>query len=186
MNIQKIMGIIEGLLFISGDEGIGEDYIHLILENEDETTIQEALQKLKEKYQNDNSSGLDIQKFAGNRHRMTTKKVYHDYMVKMANIKLESKLSSASIETLSIIAYKGPISKPEIEQIRGVGCDQIMHKLKVRNLIKEMGKSELPGRPMLYSVTNDFLKLFNLNSLSELPELPTSEDGQDTDIFNRG
>ncbi|AXK51440.1 SMC-Scp complex subunit ScpB [Spiroplasma alleghenense] len=185
MNKEKIMGIIEGLLFISGDEGIGEDYIHLILEDQKEEVIQEAIQALKLKYQNDQTCGIDIQKFAGNKHRMITKKEYHDFMVKMTNIKLESKLSSASIETLSIIAYKGPISKPEIEQIRGVGCDQIMYKLKIRNLIKEMGKSELPGRPMLYSVTNDFLKLFNLNSLSELPELPTNNDQEDADIFNR-
>ncbi|AHI53647.1 chromosome condensation and segregation factor B [Spiroplasma sabaudiense Ar-1343] len=185
MTNEKIMGIIESILFVNGDEGISEDYIHLILENQSAAKIAQALQGLREKYRNDLSCGLDIQKFAGNRYRMVTKKDNHDYLSKMTNIKTESKLSSASIETLSIIAYKGPISRPEIEQIRGVGCDAIMYKLKIRNLIKEMGKSELPGRPMLYGITNDFLKLFNLNSLEELPELPGANLEDDADIFSR-
>lgn len=180
----KKLAITEGLLFINGDEGTTIEDIMVVLELENETEVEDIIKSLKEKYKNDLQSGLDIQKFAGNKYRLMTRKEDADYYVKLANVKTEAKLSSASIETLSIIAYKGPISKPEIEDIRGVNTDSIIYKLKLRNLITEAGKSDAIGKPMLYKVTDDFMKYFNINSLDELPKLKEDSDGE-KDIFTR-
>ncbi|AGR41939.1 SMC-Scp complex subunit ScpB [Spiroplasma diminutum] len=185
MDNNKKMAIIEGLLFVNGDEGTTIEDLQFILEDISQDEIEVLIDDLSHKYKNDSSSGLDIQKFAKNKFRMITKKENAEFYTKLANVKTESKLSTASIETLSIIAYKGPISRTNVEDIRGVNCETIFYKLKLRNLIEEAGKSQEIGKPMLYRVTEDFLKYFNLNSLDELPELKETIK-EEKDIFNRG
>ncbi|MPN47498.1 Segregation and condensation protein B [bioreactor metagenome] len=90
-----------------------------------------------------------------------------------------SSLSPAAIETLAIIAYKQPITRIEIEEIRGVGCEMMLRKLLIRNLIREIGRSDAPGKPILYEVTNEFMDVFKLVSLKELPDLPSYENLHD-------
>ncbi|QHX36478.1 SMC-Scp complex subunit ScpB [Spiroplasma sp. BIUS-1] len=185
MDNNKKMAIAEGLLFVNGDEGTTVEDLQFILGDVSQDEIEVLIDDLIQKYNNDNASGLSIQKFAKNKYRMITKKENSEFYTKLANVKTESKLSTASIETLSIIAYKGPISRANVEDIRGVNCETIFYKLKLRNLIEEAGKSEEVGKPMLYKVTEDFLKYFNLNSLDELPKLKESIE-EEKDIFNRG
>ncbi|AOG60197.1 chromosome condensation and segregation factor B [Spiroplasma helicoides] len=184
MDFDKKMAIAEGLLFVNGDEGTSLEDLKFILELENDDDVEKVIEDLIAKYEKDKSSGLDIQKFAKSKYRMTTKKQNADFYARLTNVKTETKLSTASIETLSIIAYKGPITKAAVETIRGVGCDAIFYKLKLRNLITDAGKSEEVGKPTLYKVTEDFLKYFNLNSLDDLPKLQDSFE-QDKDIFGR-
>lgn len=184
MEFNKKLAITEGLLFVNGDDGVSIDDLRFILNTEEDSIIEKILDALKDKYSSDESSGLDIQKFARNKFRMITKKENAEHYAKLSNIKTEAKLSTASIETLSIIAYKGPISKAKVEDIRGVNCETIFYKLKLRNLIEEAGKSSELGKPMLYKVTDDFLKYFNLNSLDDLPKLKETIE-EEKDIFKR-
>ncbi len=184
MEFNKKLAITEGLLFVNGDDGVSIDDLKFILNTEEDSIIEKILDALKDKYSSDEASGLDIQKFARNKFRMITKKENAEHYAKLSNIKTEAKLSTASIETLSIIAYKGPISKAKVEDIRGVNCETIFYKLKLRNLIEEAGKSSELGKPMLYKVTDDFLKYFNLNSLDDLPKLKETIE-EEKDIFKR-
>jgi len=184
MEFNKKLAITEGLLFVNGDDGVSIDDLKFILNTEEDSIIEKILDTLKDKYRGDESSGLNIQKFARNKFRMITKKENAEHYAKLSNIKTEAKLSTASIETLSIIAYKGPISKAKVEDIRGVNCETIFYKLKLRNLIEETGKSSDLGKPMLYKVTDDFLKYFNLNSLDDLPKLKETIE-EEKDIFKR-
>ena len=92
-------------------------------------------------------------------------------------------LSPAAMETLAIIAYKQPITRIEIEEIRGVGCDMMVRKLLARNLIKECGRTDGPGKPFLYEVTEEFMDAFKLESLKELPDLPMIEQNLDAELF---
>ncbi|MDO5110608.1 MAG: SMC-Scp complex subunit ScpB, partial [Erysipelotrichaceae bacterium] len=111
-----------------------------------------------------------------------SKAAVHPYAKRLFSIDKESRLSNAALETLAIIAYRQPITRVEIEEIRGVGADMMLRKLEARGLICESGRSEAPGRPILYSVTEDFMDAFQLLSLDELPELPSfSEDTEGSD-----
>ncbi|ALD66159.1 SMC-Scp complex subunit ScpB [Spiroplasma cantharicola] len=185
MDNNKKIAIVEGLLFLSGDEGTTIEELQFILNEGNIGEIEKIIDKLIDRYSKDKACGLNIQKFAKNKFRLITKKENAEYYTKLANVKTESKLSTASIETLSIVAYKGPISRANVEDIRGVNCETIFYKLKLRNLIEEAGKSQDVGKPMLYKVTDDFLKYFNLNSLDELPKLKEAIE-EEKDIFNRG
>lgn len=181
----KWMSIIEGLLFINGDEGTTINDISTILEIDDEEIIIKHVEGLKDKYKNDSACGLDIQKFAGNKYRLITKKEDVDYYVKLENIKTETKLSTASLEVLTIIAYNEPVTKAYVEDVRGVNCDNVFHKLKLRNLIVQCGTDpSKPYNPALYKTTDDFMKYFNINSLDELPQL-IEEKNEEKDIFTR-
>lgn len=186
MDFKKQVAITEGLLFVNGDEGASIEDLQFILETTDETLINQIIGFLVEKYENDETCGISIQKFNKTKFRMVTKKENAEHYQKLSNIKTEAKLSTASIETVSIIAYRGPITKAKVEKLRGVNCDTIFYKLKLRNLIQEAGKSEEVGKPTLYKVTEDFLKYFNLTSLEDLPELKEINEDEEKDIFNRG
>lgn len=177
MTENKKMALIEGLLFINGDSGVEiNDLCFLIDQSEDEVKL--IIDKLIDKYNSDETSGITIQNFAKTNFRMITKKEDADQYKKLASVKTEAKLSGASLETLSIIAYKGPISRPEIEEIRGVNCENVVYKLKTRDLIREAGQSTRAGKPMNYEVTENFMKYFNINSLEELPDLDTFNEEQ--------
>ena len=108
----------------------------------------------------------------------------HEAAKKLFSIAKISKLSNAALETLAIIAYKQPITRVEIEEIRGVGADVMIRKLEARGLIKEEGRSDAPGRPFLYSVTDEFMDAFKLLSLDELPDLPEFNKDNNDDLFH--
>lgn len=181
MNSNKKIAVLEGLLFISGDEGISlKEIAHII-----EISIIESdylLTKLKTEYQNNDKRGLTLTFFA-DKYRLTTKQEYYHFYLKKYNNKIETKLSQAALEILAIIAYRGPISKSEIEKLRGVNSDNVINKLQSRDLIDEAGKSELPGKPMNYQITEEFLKVFNLTSLADLPKIEETAIEKDEVLF---
>ena len=170
---------LEGLLFLTGDEGITLEQAVNALGTDEETT-KELFDELQ-KYYLDDSRGIEIAHF-GETWRFLSKAAVHPYAKRLFSIDNESRLSNAALETLAIIAYRQPITRVEIEEIRGVGADMMLRKLEARGLICESGRSEAPGRPILYSVTEDFMDAFQLLSLDELPELPSfSEDTEGSD-----
>ena len=138
-----------------------------------------------QKYYLQESRGIEIARF-GEKYRFLSKASIHEAAKKLFQTSTEAKLSNAALETLAIIAYKQPITRVEIEEIRGVGADVMLRKLVARGLIQEDGRSEAAGRPILYSVTDEFLDSFKLLSLDELPELPKfgTEDSDNGELFH--
>ena len=165
-------GILEGILFVVGDEGITLDKISSILEisNEEAKSI---LKELQQSYESD-ARGIRIS-FLGNSFKLTTKKEHKDYYEKLVDQGELTPLSQASLETLAIIAYNQPITRAEIDELRGVSSSHIIRRLVARNLVKASGKSTLPGRPNLYATTSDFLDYFGLSTISDLPKLDETE-----------
>jgi segregation and condensation protein B len=176
--------VLEGLLFITGDEGISFDQAMEALGTDKEYT--EKLFSYLQKYYTNEDRGIEIARF-GNIYKFLSKAFVHEYAMKLFQLNKESKLSSAALETLAIIAYKQPVTRVEIEEIRGVGADVMLRKLEARGLIKEDGRSDAPGRPILYSVTDEFMDAFQLLSLDELPELPKfgEEQEESEELFNQ-
>lgn len=161
--------IIEGLLFLSGDEGLSLQQLCSVVEStkeEVETSIQSLMNDLHAQ-----ERALEIVMF-NQVYKFVTKKEIYEFAQKIyADVKMVH-LSNAAMETLAIIAYRQPVTRIEIEEIRGVGVDMMIRKLQARNLVEECGRSDAPGRPILYKVTNEFLDTFKLTNLEELPELP--------------
>lgn len=175
-------GIIEGILFVVGNEGIEKERLMDILEiTEEQLSIE--LNKLKEKYLKD-TSGIDLQFFA-NKFKLVTKKEHQVYYEKLVEIDKTTELSQSALETLAIIAYNSPITRSGIDEIRGVDSSYQLRKLLYRNLIKEAGRADLPGKPILFSVTDEFLDYLGLSSLEQLPELQEVEIEEDviTDLY---
>lgn len=168
MEIEKSKAIIEAILFACGREvGIKELMSALEVSSEDLFAI---IESMKQDYQKEDR-GIEIIK-VGEAFQLTTKKEYYEYIYPIFDKRSKPNLSNAALETLSIIAYNPRITKAEIESIRGVNSDGTMYKLLEYNLIENVGKADAPGRPSMYSVTNEFLKMFGITSLDELPELP--------------
>ena len=165
-------GLIEGLLFVSGEDGLTLDEIANITEKNKED-IKEIIQELYKDYENENR-GIRIE-YLGNHFKLTTKKEHKDYYKKMLEEEENSTLSNSALETLAIIAYNAPITRSAIDEIRGVNSAYAVRKLLIMNLIEEVGRSELPGRPKLYNVTSKFLDYFGLGSIEDLPELNFKE-----------
>lgn len=160
--------ILEGLLFVVGDDGLTLKQIEDILSiNLDEA--KQLVTDLKKEYESD-SRGITIN-FLGDTFKLTTKKEHRDYYEKLLQNPETNFLSQAALETLAIIAYNEPITRVEIDELRGVSTSHIVRKLLAKGLIKEVGKSDLPGRPTLYKTTCDFLDYFGLSSIDELPKL---------------
>lgn len=132
--------------------------------------IEDAINQLKIEYENQNRA-MEIIKIEDS-YQMITKKEYYKYIYPLFDNRAKPNLSSAALETLSIIAYNPKISKAEIEAIRGVSSDSCIYKLLEYGLIEEAEKLDLPGKPRAYKTTNEFLKMFGISSLEELPELP--------------
>ncbi len=175
------LAILEGLLFVVGDDGMKIDKLADILEiNEKE--VQKLLKDLQKKYESDDS-GIKIS-FIGETFKLTTKKEHKEYYQKLINDYKTESLSNASLETLAIVAYNQPISRIEINELRGIDSSHILRKLLARDLIKVSGKSSLPGNPNLYKTTNEFLDYFALASLDDLPELEiTLMKDDEKDLF---
>ena len=176
----KYLGILEGLLFVVGDEGITLESICKIMEIS-ETQAKDLLKKLKEKYENEDS-GIRIS-FLGEAFKLTTKPEHKDFYKKLVREPANNTLSASSLETLAIIAYNGPITRAEIDELRGVDSSYVLRKLLVQDLIKISGKSELPGKPNLYEVTKYFLDYFGLATINDLPKIK-KEEAEEEDLYN--
>lgn len=176
------LGILEGILFVMGDEGIDLKSLCEIMEI-DETEAKELLSQLKKKYE-EKDRGLRIS-YLGDAFKLTTKQEHKKYYEKLVVNPGTNKLSQAALETLAIIAYNQPITTPEISEIRGVQSGQLIRKLVAKGLLKEDGKSDLPGRPNLYRTTSEFLDYFGLATLNDLPEVKNAnETGEsETELF---
>jgi len=161
-------GTIEAILFSAGNPVEVKD-LQLILEKS-KPEIEEIINQMNLEYK-DNSRGIEIIK-ADDTYQMASRKEYYDSIYKIIDKRSKPKLSNAALETLSIIAYNPRVSKSEIEAIRGVNVDGTMYKLLEYGLIEEAGKLDLPGKPMGFKTTHEFLKMFGYGSLKELPELP--------------
>ncbi len=162
------IGIIEGMLFLAGDEGLSLKEIRTVLED-GEANTRLYIERYKELLEKDCQRGLQLVFLAG-KYKLTTKPVYKPFYERMIQEK-ESVLSQAALETLAIIAYKQPVTRVQIEEIRGVASDAIVRRLQARALIKEVGRQDSPGKPILYGVTDIFMDAFNLATLEELPPL---------------
>ena len=174
------LAILEGLLFVVGDEGLTLDNIcEIMVINKKEA--QELLKQLKEEYNKENR-GIRIS-FIGESFKLTTKQEHKEYYQKLISNKDSNTLSQSALETLAIIAYNQPITRMEIDELRGIASINMIRKLMAKDLIKISGKSSLPGKPNLYRTTSEFLDYFGLATINDLPDLPKntqlSEDSQE-------
>lgn len=176
MDYKTLKSIIEGLLFLSGDEGLSARQIAEITEQRPDLATR-ALEELKEDYISQ-ERGLQVVQIAGN-YRLATLPDHAPYFERLAYSPSRSSLSQAALETLAIVAYRQPITRVEIEEIRGVKSERAIHTLNNKDLIHEVGRAEAVGRPILYGTTKSFLDSFGLASLKELPE-PSSFDTSDS------
>ena len=160
--------VLEGLLFVVGEDGLTFEQIEDVLDITEEEA-KELLMELKKDYEDDNR-GLRID-FLGNRFKLTTKFEHREYYQKLIENPDTNVLSQSALETLAIIAYNEPITRVEIDKLRGVGSVQMVRKLVAKGFIKEVGRSDLPGRPILYETTSEFLDYFGLATIDDLPDM---------------
>lgn len=168
MEIEKMKAIIEAMLFASGRE-LKQEEIMSILEISAED-LEKIINSLREDYSSQNR-GIEIIK-VNNCYQLTTKREYYDYICSVFDNRVKPTISTAAMETLSIIAYNPKITRAQIEAIRGVSVDGTIYKLLEYGLIEDAGKLDIPGKPTGYRTTNQFLKMFGITSLDELPKLP--------------
>lgn len=172
MDYRKLKSIIEGLLFIAGDEGLEAAHIADIVEQETKL-VKEVIGDLQTDYQRDDR-GMQIIETAG-AFRFSSLPEHAVYFERLAASPTRAGLSQAALETLAIIVYKQPITRIDIEEIRGVRTDRALQSLVSKQLIREVGRAEAVGRPILYGTTKAFLDYFGLNSLKDLPETTAFE-----------
>ena len=168
MDIEKTKAIIEAILFAAGRVVKINELVLVLEKNEEE--INKIIENMQEEYKAENR-GIEIIK-VDNGFQLATKNGLHEYIYPILDKRNKPNLSTAALETLSIIAYNPKITRAEIEAIRGVSADACVYKLLEYGLIEEAGKTDLPGKPMAYRTTEDFLKMFGYSSLNDLPELP--------------
>ena len=161
------ISVLEGLLFVAGDDGITLEEASYILELE-RSAVRQLLDELKKRLEDENS-GLELLLTASH-YKLVTKASLKSYIEKYAVSPYSSQLSQASLDTLAIIAYKQPVTRVDIESIRGVQSSGSIQKLLLRDLIEEAGRLETPGRPKLYKTTAYFMDYFGLESLDALPD----------------
>jgi len=181
---ELIKAPIEGLLFASGDEGITVKQLANIL-NIKRETVEIVLDELKQDYQQTDRGIMIMQSHEV--YHLTTKPEHSEYFKRLLETPQSSRMSQAALETLAIIAYNQPITRTEIEDIRGVKSDRPLQTLLSRLLIEEVGRRETVGRPILYATSTEFLTYFGMTSLDELPSLPedmdTEEIESEADLF---
>lgn len=168
MEINKLKSIIEAILFAAG-RPVTKNEMVLALEISEED-VENIIQNMQEEYKNENR-GMELIKVEDS-YQLCTKKELYEYVYPVLDKRNKPNLSNAALETLSIIAYNPKITRAEIEAIRGVSADACVYKLLEYGLIEEAGKIDLPGKPMSYKTTNEFLRMFGYSSLEDLPELP--------------
>lgn len=172
MELNTESALIEAILFLSHEPLTEASLASTSQLSEDVVKI--CLETLKEKYTSENS-GVELAQITGG-WTLVPKKYLWDVLKEKYGNKSEGRLSRSAIETLSIIAYSQPITRAEIEAIRGVSADNMVRLLIERNLIKEVGRKDIPGKPIQYGTTKEFLKFFRLNSIADLPKLDEEEN----------
>ncbi|MBR2745123.1 MAG: SMC-Scp complex subunit ScpB [Erysipelotrichaceae bacterium] len=180
--MNNMEAVTEGILYVVGDDGITVIQLAETLEISEEET-QQLLDKMMLEYTENETRGIEMVNYGG-RYKLVSKAISHPYCQKLFERTETRPFSQAALETLAIIAYKQPITRVEIEEIRGVSCDMMIRKLLARNLIREAGRLEVAGRPFTYEVTEQFMDTFKLKSLDELPELPEyGNSREDEELF---
>ena len=174
--------VLEGLLFIVGEDGIDLETICKILEIDKEEG-KNLIEDLSNDYKSE-ERGITIKKF-GDLYKLTTKKEHKKYYNALADIPNIKNLSQSALETLAIIAYNEPITRAEVDELRGVNSSQIIRNLIAKDFIKEVGKSDKVGRPNLYGITEEFLDYFGLESKEELPSIDDIKvDNDEVDLYD--
>jgi len=175
---------IEALLFVVGDDGLTIKQLSQLLGEQEELILQ-TMNTLRETYEEDLARGITVKEIAGV-YQLITKSEFADTIQRLVENPTAQSLSQASLEVLAIVAYKQPITRVAIEDLRGVKCERPIQTLVSRGLIKEVGRSEGTGRAILYGTTKEFLHYFGLNSIEEMPPLPEedlADTEQETDLF---
>lgn len=172
MKMNELQAAVEAILFAAG-EPLEIDRIVEALEVEKEQ-VEEALSALKDSL-DEAGGGICLVKM-DELYQLCTRQEYAQQVRAVLEIKKNAPLSNAAFEVLAVIAYNQPVTKAFIEQVRGVDCSGVIQTLILKGLVEERGRLELPGRPLIYGTTPEFLKCFCVNNLSELPELPDHED----------
>ncbi|MCU6746612.1 MULTISPECIES: SMC-Scp complex subunit ScpB [Lachnospiraceae] len=167
MEIEKLQGIIEAILFTMGDS-VELNKIAAAIEH-DENTTRKIIHNMMDSYEEENR-GIRIIELDDS-FQMCTKKEDYEYLIRIAKQPKRYVLTDVLLETLSIVAYKQPVTKLEIEKIRGVKSDHAVNKLVEYGLVEEAGRMEAPGRPLLFKTTEEFLRRFGVQSLEDLPSL---------------
>lgn len=176
-----LKALIEGILFVFGEEGVTLQQISDALAIEPEQ-IKSILDEMIPQYMSEDY-GFELV-VSNDRYKFISKPAVHDYVSQIQAQTKSRQLSQSALETLAIIAYRQPITRTLIEEIRGVGCELMLKKLQAIDLIREAGRSDSVGKPILYEVTEEFLDLFKLMDLSQLPNLPTfQEESTESSLF---
>ena len=169
--LEKETALIEAILYLEADPLDENTLVRISGLSKD--VVEKTLEELDHKYAQEDS-GVELSRIGGG-IMISPKKEYWDALKERYGKKNESKLSRAALETLSIIAYSQPITRGEIEAIRGVSADNMIRLLVERNLIREVGKKDIPGKPIQFGTTKEFLKFFRLESIADLPKLNENE-----------
>ncbi len=174
--------VVEGLLFLSGEDGISLENISNIIEKSIDET-KEIIKELYNDYEN-NDRGIQIE-YLGNNYKLTTKPIHKEYYKKLLIDEENSQLTQSALETLAIVAYNAPITRVDIDNIRGVNSSYVIRKLLLKGLIEDVGTSDAPGKPKLYNVSSKFLDYFGLGSIEELPKIEEDEEiDLESDLFD--
>lgn len=177
-----MIGILEGLLYVQGDTGLSlKEVMSILAVNEEEA--KKLVYQLKANYEQEDR-GLRLS-YLGNTFKLTTKQEHKEYYEKLLENPSTHVLSQAALEVLAIVAYNEPITRGKIDEMRGVESTFVLRKLLAKGLIKEAGKSEMPGHPILYKTTDDFLDYFGLSTKEDLPNIEEIEieDSKEKDLF---
>ena len=167
MNIKKLEAVVEAILFSMG-EAVEIERLAAAVDH-DEDTVRKIIRSMMTRY-DEEDRGIHLIELDGS-FQLCTKPEMYEYLIRIAKQPKKRVLTDVLLETLSIIAYKQPITKAEIEKIRGVSCDHAVSKLVEYNLVNEVGRLDAPGRPMLFGTTEEFLRSFGVHSIDELPVL---------------
>jgi len=167
MEMNQKAGVIEAILFTMGDS-VEIDRLAEVIE-EDVKTTKSIIEDMKKKYESEDR-GISLIELEDS-VQLCTKADMYEYLIKIAKTPRKFVMSDALLETLSIVAYKQPVTRLEVEKIRGVNCDHTMNKLVEYDLITELGRKDAPGRPLLFGTTEQFLRSFGVKSIDELPEM---------------
>ena len=179
--MEEQLGILEGILFVVGDEGITLKSLCEIMDI-DLNTAKDLLKELKKEYEN-KKHGIRIS-YLGDAFKLTTKKEHKEYYKKLISTGEANMLSQQALETLAIIAYNQPITRAEVDELRGLSSSFMIRKLVAKGLVKEAGKSTLPGRPNLYKTTSEFLDYFGLATINDLPKIEdVEEESTEKELF---
>jgi len=173
--------VLEGLLFIVGNEGLSVDEISSIIELSKEET-KKLILELQNDYEDDDR-GIELKKL-GEKYKLTTKEKNKKYYQKLTEVSDVRKLSQSALETLAIIAYNEPITRLEVDELRGVSSSQMIRSLIAKDFVKELGRKDVAGKPILYGITKEFLDYFGLSSKDELPKFEETKNDDEVELYN--